>query len=114
VKGVEIPSFEEFKNLPTETQADILKKLRKEYKSVKIIDKWNISRATFYTLLHNLNVPLKEDDENQDTSENLSNFSITFNGIYNSKDVVDKISKLIEIIKNENKNYYVKLEIREL
>ena len=111
---MEIPSFEEFKNLPAETQAEILRKLRKEYKSVKIIDKWNISRATFYTILHNLNVPLKDDEENQDSSGNLTNFSITFNGIYNSKDIVDKISKLVEIIKNENKNYYVKLELKEL
>lgn len=111
---MEIPSFEEFKSLSTETQAEILKKLRKEYKSVKIIDKWNISRATFYTILHNLNVPLKDDEENQDSPDDLSNFSITFNGIYNSKDIVNKISKLIEIINNENKNYYVKLELKEL
>lgn len=111
---MEIPTYEEFKNLPIETQAEMLKKLRKEYKSVRIIDKWGISRATFYSILHNLNVPLKDEEDNQESSDNLSNFSITLNGIYNSKDIVNKIDKLIEIIKAENKNYYIKLEIREL
>jgi len=104
-----IPSYKEFKSLDIDQQIEILMQLKRQYRVKDILNVWGISRGTFYKLIHNLNVPLKKDSPIQDNTT----FTISFNGVYAGKQIAEKISKLIDII-DVTKNFYIRLEIKEL
>lgn len=100
-------TYKDFKNLTPEIQRDLILKIRKEYPVKDIIEKWGISKATFYNILNNLN------QLNEDESDNLDHFSIAISGIYDGNQLHENLSKILELI-NKDKKFFIKVKIKEI